>query len=69
MIGRKFTVEKVENFSQQRGKKFLTVPRNHQKIEMTSLSYEDNYCVSMYLFCLNHSFVYLLYFCPTWDRS
>jgi len=28
-----------------------------------------NYRVSMSLFCLNHRFVYLLYFCPGWDRS
>jgi len=27
------------------------------------------YRVSMSLFCLSHDFVYLLYFCPSWDRS
>jgi len=29
----------------------------------------DFYPVSMSLFCLTHSFVYLFYFCPSWDRS
>jgi len=27
------------------------------------------YSVSMSLFCLNHSFVYLLYFCPNWKEA
>jgi len=27
------------------------------------------YPVFMSFFCLNHSFVYLLYFCSNWDRS
>jgi len=27
------------------------------------------YRVSMFLFCLNHNLVYLLYFCPSLDRS
>jgi len=27
------------------------------------------YPISMSLFCLSHSFVYLLYFCSSWDRS
>jgi len=45
-----------------------------------SLSREENkdgtkkqdrviYTVSMSLFCLNHGFVYLLFFCTNWDRS
>jgi len=28
-----------------------------------------NYPVFMSLFCLSHSFVYLLYFCHSWNRS
>jgi len=37
---------------------------------MLHLSAETyNYPVSMSLFCLSHSFVYLLYFCPNWNRS
>jgi len=27
------------------------------------------YCVSMSVFCLSHSFVYLLYFWPSWNKS
>jgi len=27
------------------------------------------YSFSIILFCLSHSFVYLLYFCPNWNRS
>jgi len=27
------------------------------------------YRVSMFLFCLSHNFVYLLYFCPSLDKS
>jgi len=25
--------------------------------------------VSMSIFCLSHNLIYLLYFCPSWDRS
>jgi len=43
------------------------------KIIITELKKVIFYChyypVSMSLFCLSHSFVYLLYFCPSRDRS
>jgi len=31
--------------------------------------YDVIYPVYISLFCLSHSFVYLLYFCPNWERS
>jgi len=29
----------------------------------------NHYPISMSLFCLSHNVVYLLHFCPNWDRS
>jgi len=29
----------------------------------------DNYRVSMSLFCLSHSFIYLSYFCLSWETG
>jgi len=33
------------------------------------VAFPFTYPVSMFLFCLSHSYIYLLYFCPNWDRS
>jgi len=48
---------------------FSRLPTVTEKMSKISTSDDANYPVSMFLFCFRYSFIYLLFFCPNWNRS